>query len=129
MTAADTGALIEIIDAASDRWATLEGNHGHRTREARDRCMAGECDGDTVPNGYSFARHVPGRVEYISEAILAAGFVRPTDPADLEDRRVRAVEDVLAGALIDTDEVRDWRDWRSGQTLAEALVAAVVGIS
>lgn len=68
--------LVATIENAEDSWTALLGNHAHRTREARDECMADRCDGEFVPNGYSFTAHVPSRTEHTAAAILAAGFRR-----------------------------------------------------
>lgn len=77
-TETEVEALRKVIDDASDRWTLLDGNHAHRSRESRDECMQGHCDGDTTLNGYGFtsATPAPTRVEFTADAIFAAGFRR-----------------------------------------------------
>lgn len=127
MTAADTGAPTPELPtppfgrSIADAWTT------ERIREAfiDDGGLAEYHD---PINGAAEHRRIAGAIfDAWLEAHDAA--LKPTDPADLEDRRVRAVEDILAEAVIDLDEIKAYRYWRTDQTLAERLVAAVVGIS
>lgn len=64
-----------------------------------------------------------GQHEDAVEEVIAAGFVRLPDPADLEDRRVAAVERVLIeyGAT-------GLQPWYRDESPAEAIVAAVLSI-